>query len=209
MMCDWAQRATNLKYHISSQYNLHCSHSTHITTCRSPWWPPPLSCSAPWSDALLLLVNPTTLCKWYPILLLPWLSKHYPRNIQHILLPRLSKKHFNLECFLDSPRAVCHNLTYPRISTNNPSDIWHNITPQVYLGLSAITTLIVPSTYSMKTFYKCIDLCKTQHTTSIKVTYSVISWYVIRSFVRGYMICDGSFATWNMRVRLHLKVTSN
>ena len=36
MRCDWDQRATNLKYHNSSQYNLHCSHSTHITTYRSP-----------------------------------------------------------------------------------------------------------------------------------------------------------------------------
>ena len=36
MRCDWAQRVTNLKYHNSSQCNLHCSHLTHITTCRSP-----------------------------------------------------------------------------------------------------------------------------------------------------------------------------
>ena len=130
MMRDSVQRATNLKYHISSQYNLHCSHSTHITTCRSPWWPPLLSCSAPWSDALLLLVNPTTLCKWYPILLLPWLSKHYPSNIQHILPPRLSKKHskgcmsqFNIPTYIHKqskwyltqyyspslPRAECYH----------------------------------------------------------------------------------------------------
>ena len=31
----------------------------------------------------------------------------------------------------------------------------------------------------------------------------MISCYVTRSFIRG-IICEGSFATWNMRVRLHL-----
>ena len=61
--------------------------------------------------------------------------------------------------------------------------------------------MLSPSTSSIKTFY--VAEIYLRHRTSTKVTYIVISCYVTRSFIRG-IICEGSFATWNMRVRLHL-----
>ena len=119
-----------------------------ITTCRSPWWPPLLSCSAPWSDALLLPSDYASDIQC--IITARFIQTHYPSNIQHIITQQFIK---------NNVQVISNTLVLPQLSTHTPTTIWHDITPQVYQWLSAIAIVLLLH----KNILRCRNLSETQN----------------------------------------------